>query len=83
MVFLDPYIKVIIQGGYARSQINYFYNIWITTYAEIGCTGLCCDMEVDIPVEPSRKMQAGSGDSDDSKKSKDDDEKDLEDLIKA
>ena len=64
LVFPDPYIKVIIQGGHARSPINYVYNVWITTYAAIGCTGLFCDVEVDIPIKYLSEMKADSEDSD-------------------
>ena len=79
MVFLDPYIKVIIQGGYARSPINYFYTVWISTYAAIGCTELCCDVEVDIPVKLPRDMRAESEDSEDPKDSESEDPEDPED----
>ena len=56
--FPEPHIKVFIQGAPARSPINYFYNVWITTSAAFGCTGLCCDAEADIPAESSSSVQA-------------------------
>ena len=71
LVFPDLYIKVVIQGGHARSPINYFYNVWITTYAAIGCTGLCCDVEVDIPIESLREMQSDLEDPEDKEESED------------
>ena len=57
LVFPEPHIKVFIQGGPAAAPINYFYNIWITTYAAIDCTGMCCDVEGDAPVESSSESQ--------------------------
>ena len=58
LVFPEPHIKLFIQGDHTRPPINYFYNVWITTYAAIGCIGLCCDAEADLPVESSRETQA-------------------------
>ena len=72
LVFPYPHIKVVVQGGHARPPINYFYIVSITTYMAVGCTGLCCDVEVDTPVESPKKMQADpdESDSEDQKKEK-------------